>query len=71
MLLKTYLLRERTMVSLGNVFAHSLSHRLDFFTQRDTRCWWEFNAISQIPVSSFDLIYKHREVKRMEISKSD
>ncbi len=52
----TYLFRERTVVSLGYVFSHCFSHRLDFFAQGNTRCWWRLNGIS-CTISVFILIY--------------
>lgn len=42
-----YLFRERTVISLGYMFSHTFSHRLDFFAQGNTRCWWRLNGISQ------------------------
>lgn len=61
---RIHLFREGTVVSLGNVFPHRVSHRLDFFAQRDTRRWWRLNAVSRVPVGTFDLIYKQREAAK-------
>lgn len=63
---RTYLFRERTVVSLGYVFSHSFSHRLDFFAQGNTRCWWRFNGISHA-ISVFILIHIHKRQKKRQI----
>lgn len=46
-----YLFWNRTVVSLGYMFPHCLSHRLDFFAQRDAGSHWRPNGISEtVPV---------------------